>query len=307
MEPYHPLRRATGNMPRGIRMTSRRQLHERLSTQRALIGILQTHPNPSLAEMAGMCGYDFIILDCEHGLYSETDHLRTLQALSSTDIAALVRLGGHDTRALGRYMDMGADGIVVPNVSTAEQARSLVRAMHYPPAGTRGFGASAHRASRYGLDLDAHLKAPRMGVFLVVMIESTLGVANVEEILAVDGVDGVFIGPFDLTADLGCAGDFSQPAYAEAITRIERAAFSQGKVFGTGPHAGYPLETLVARGHRLLLIDTDMPLIRGAMMARVAKAESCLRSEAFSGKQEFGLEAERNIQSDRQTVDPHHR
>jgi 4-hydroxy-2-oxoheptanedioate aldolase len=106
-------------------MKTRRSLHERLSTQRALVGILQTRPNPSMSEMAGMCGYDFLILDAEHGSFSESDYLHSLQALGGTDAIALVRLAKHDPQALGRYLDMGADGVVVPNVSTAEQAKTL--------------------------------------------------------------------------------------------------------------------------------------------------------------------------------------
>lgn len=257
-------------------MKARRTLHERLSVRRALIGLLQTHPNPAFAEMAGMCGYDFIILDDEHGVFSASDHLHTLQALTCTEVAAFVRLSGHDTQAVGRYLDMGADGIVVPNVTTAEQASALVGAMDYPPTGTRGFGASMHRGTRYGLDLAMHLKAPRAAASLVVMIESALGLANVEEILSIDGVDGVFIGPADLTANLGCPGDFSNPVYAEAITRIERAASTRGKICGTAPHSAYPLETLLARGHRLLIVGGDVSLIREAMITAVAKAKSCL-------------------------------
>jgi len=255
-------------------MKTRRSLHERLSNQKALIGFLQTLPNPTLSEMAGMCGYDFLMLDGEHGVFSENDYLHTLQTLAGTGAFALVRLAKHDPQALGRYLDMGADGIVVPHVSTADEARTLARAMEYPPAGTRGL--AVHRATRYGMDLATYMKAPREGVCLFVIIESALGVANVEDIVAVDGVDGVFIGPFDLTADLGCAGDFSQPAYAEAVARIERAASARGKIVGTGPHPGYPLEALVARGHRLLLIDSDVSLICDAMSAQVTKAKAVL-------------------------------
>ena len=96
-------------------MKLRRTLQERLSTQRALVGLLQTHPSTALAEMAGICGYDFLILDCEHGLFSEMDHLQALQAVRSTDIFSIIRLAGHDTRAMGRYLDMGVDAIVVPD------------------------------------------------------------------------------------------------------------------------------------------------------------------------------------------------
>lgn len=257
-------------------MKLRRSLHERLPAQRALIGLLQTHPNPTLALMAGMCGYDFLLLDGEHGVFSESDCLLTLQTLAATDALAMVRLAGHDTHALGRYMDMGADVIVVPNVTTAEQAKALVRAMDYPPAGTRGFGASLYGVTRYGMDLAAHLKAPRDGVGLLVIIESALGVANVEEILSVNGVDGVIIGPSDLSADLGCLADFSSSAFAEALTRIEQAALAEGKILGAPSHPGSPLEALVTRGHRLLIVGADTALIRDAMTTQVAQARACL-------------------------------
>jgi 4-hydroxy-2-oxoheptanedioate aldolase len=255
-------------------MRQRRSLHDRLSTQSALLGLLQTHPNPALAEMAGMCGYDFLLLDGEHGVFSEADYLHALQALAAADAAAIVRLSGHDIRAVGRYMDMGADAILVPNISTAEQARTLAAALDYPPAGTRGFGAAVHRVSRYGLDLDTHMKAPRNGVCLLVIIESRLGVANVDEILAVDGVDGAIVGPSDLTADLGCAGDFSRPAFTEAVARVERAAADRGKLLGIGANPTDPLKELVERGHRLLIIGADMPLIRDALSSQVAVAKS---------------------------------
>jgi 4-hydroxy-2-oxoheptanedioate aldolase len=257
-------------------MKSQRSLQERLSSQRALLGLMQMQPNAALAEMVGMCGYDFLILDAEHGVFSEPDYLHTLQVLAATDVLALVRLAGHDPQAAGRYLALGADGIVVPHVATAEQARILARAMDYPPTGNRGLGALVHRATRYGTDLDAHLKAPRAGVCLLLIIESALGVANVEDIVAVEGVDGVFIGPSNLTADLGSVRDYAQPAYAPALARIEQAAAARGKVFGTAPHPGLPLEALIARGHRLLILGTDLPLIREAMSAQVAKARSCL-------------------------------
>lgn len=260
-------------------MVRRRSLHDRLSTQRALFGLLQTHPNPALAEMAGLCGYDFLIFDGEHGVFSETDHLESLRALACTDALGFVRLAGRDAHALGRYLDMGADGIVVPNVSTAEQANMLVRAMEYPPNGIRGFGASAHRATRYGMDLAAHLKAPRQGACLFVIIESRLGVANVDDILAVEGVDGAIIGPADLSADMGSARDFANPEYLLAVERVEKAAVAQRKIFGTAPHPGFPVETLLARGHRLLIMDADMSLIREAMCAQLATARSHLQSE----------------------------
>jgi 2-keto-3-deoxy-L-rhamnonate aldolase RhmA len=239
------------------------------------MGLLQTHPSPALAELAGMCGYDFLLLDAEHGVFSESDFLHTLRALASTDTLGMVRLAGHDTKALGRYMDMGADAIVVPDVSTAEQAKALVRAMEYPPAGTRGFGAAAHRATRYGLNLPAHVSTPRAGVCLFLIIESTLGVANVDEIAAVEGVDGLIVGTSDLSANLGRVGDYSQPVYAQALSNIEKAVAAAGKLLGSPP-AGNAIEALLNRGYRLFILGADMPLIRDAMRAQVTKAQSGL-------------------------------
>jgi 4-hydroxy-2-oxoheptanedioate aldolase len=257
-------------------MNPRRTLRERLSTRRALIGLLQVQSNPPLAEMAGWCGYDFLLLDCEHGVFSDRDILHTLQALRAADTLALVRLAKHDLQAVGRYLDLGADAIVVPNVSTVEQAQALASAMNYPPAGTRGFAAPLQRATRYGLDLAAHAKAPRDEVCLIVIVESALGVANVGDILAVDGVDGVIIGPADLSADLGCPGDYSPPAYAQALARVERAAKENDKLLGTAPHPGSPIETLLMRGHQLIVAGADLSLIREALSAHVAKAKACL-------------------------------
>jgi 2-keto-3-deoxy-L-rhamnonate aldolase RhmA len=249
---------------------------ERVIARRALFGLLQTYPNPVFSEMAGICGYDFLILDGEHGLFSEMDYLQALQTLRSTQMAAFVRLSAPNSSSVGRFLDIGADGIVAPNVTTADQVRALVRAMYYPPKGNRGFGAAAHRATHYGIELAAHLKSPRSAASLVLMIESSEGVTNIEQILSVDGVDAVFVGPFDLSADLGCAGNFSMPAYVDAFAQVERVASAYGKVFGTAPHPGHPAEALIARGHRLLVLGSDTSLIRETMTAKLAKARTCL-------------------------------
>lgn len=254
-------------------MKPKHTVHRQLSEKKVLTGLLQTIPNLALTEIAAICGYDFLILDAEHGMFAEMDHLEAMLTLSCTGVAAIVRLREHDAHALGRYLDMGADGILVPNVRTAQEAATLVRAMQRPPAGTRGCAGPLARETRYGMDLAAHLESPR-AAFLAVMIETALGVANVQEIMAVDGVDAVVIGPLDLAADLGCPGDFSGSAYAQAVERIERAASDRGKIVGTAPHPGYAFESLVARGHRLITLGTDVTLIREAMASQLANARS---------------------------------
>jgi 4-hydroxy-2-oxoheptanedioate aldolase len=256
-------------------MEPRKSLKERLACE-PLLGLQVTHPNPPLAEMAAMCGYDFLMLDEEHGVFSQQDYLQTLQAISATDTLSIVRLAGHDGAAVGRYMDMGVDAIMAPGVANAGQVQALVRAMQYPPAGTRGFGASLHRGTRYGLTIAEHVAAPRKGVALIAIIESTAGVANIDEILAVDGLDGVLIGPSDLSASIGRPRDFSNETYKQAIARVERAVAGSDKFLGGAPHADNQLDVLLGRGYRLLLLDADMCLIREAMSAQVKKARSAL-------------------------------
>lgn len=257
-------------------MKQRHSLTQLTSTQRALLGWVQSHPNPALTEMAGLVGYDFVFLDGEHGVLSDADVVQACRIAELTGTLSMVRVAGRDPHSVGRYLDMGADAIVVPNVSTVEQAKLLARAMVYPPQGTRSFGAAFHRSTRYGLDAMEHLQAPRVGTSLFVMIESMLGVENAESILAEDGVDGVIVGPFDLALDMGLGTDFAQPRYAEALTRVESAALSAGKVVGTVLHPGYPADVLFARGHRILLIAADITLMRIALKDKLDQVRALL-------------------------------
>jgi 4-hydroxy-2-oxoheptanedioate aldolase len=247
---------------------------QKLASQRPLLGFLQTQPSLQFAELAAISGYDFIMLDCEHGLISETDVLQIAQVLGSTPVLTLVRIQGHDMRAIGRFLDMGVDGIIVPDVTTAEQATALVRAMEYPPKGDRGFGAAAHRVTQYGIDTAAHIQSCRAGCALIVIIESAAGVQNIEDILCTIGIDGALLGPSDLSGSLGGIGDFTAPAYTNAVDRFERIASRERKIFGTGPHPGRSLEELLAHGHRLIILSTDMPLVREAMCAHVSRAKA---------------------------------
>jgi 4-hydroxy-2-oxoheptanedioate aldolase len=244
-------------------------LRERLTAQKFLIGLLQAHASATVAEMAGNCGYDFVLLDGEHGVFCEKDFIEALRAISNTDAIGMVRIGDHNANTVGRYLDMGAQVIVAPNVTTAQQASALARAMWYPPTGTRGIGAALHRATRYGLDTDAHMRDPSAGVSFLPIVESLCAVENVERILAVDGVDGVIVGPADLSADIGAPLDFSRTAYLDALTRVERAAAQRGKILATAPHGEQTVDALLERGYQMLIVNSDVSLMREAMCRQV--------------------------------------
>jgi len=135
-------------------------------------------------------------------------------------------------------------------------------------------GASLQRATQYGTDSATYLKSPRNGALLFAMIESSLGVKNATSILAVDGVDGVVIGPGDLSADLGCLNDFQQPVFLQAVARVERAAADCGKILSTAPYGELPFEQFVERNYRLLIVGSDISLVREAMLSQVRNARA---------------------------------
>jgi 2-keto-3-deoxy-L-rhamnonate aldolase RhmA len=228
-----------------------RTLQERLATKQALLGLLQMYPNRALEELADGCGYDFLMVDGEHGVFGEEDIRETLKTLETTQILTLLRVPKLDPLLAERYLELGADVIVAPLVSTVEDARTMARA------------TASHKGS------------------LIVILETKLGVENAEEILAVAGVDGAIIGPTDLSTDLGIKGQYAHPAYAEAFSRIERAAAMNNKPLGTIPHGDYSLEALGARGHRLFILTSDHSLLREALNAQADLARSMLKlSEA---------------------------
>jgi 4-hydroxy-2-oxoheptanedioate aldolase len=231
-----------GNLFSNYKRPMPARLSARLSSSLPLTGLVLTSPNPPLIRTAGECGYDFLFIDQEHGLFSGDEYLRTVESVSVTAVLAMARLARHDMEGLQRCAMAGADAIVIPHVSTAEEARALARAME---------------------------DAPRCAS-LFVIIESALGVQNASTILAVDGVDGAFVGPTDLSTDLGCRKDYSQPAYTSALARVEQAAATTGKLLGTAVHAGHSFSTLAARRYHMVVIDTDAALLREAMTVQLA-------------------------------------
>lgn len=202
--------------------------------------------NPLLVSLAAHCGYDFLILDGEHGDFNESDYAAALSALRTQDILGMVRLADHNSQAIAHYVEMGADAIVVPHIETAEQAAVMVRAI-----------------------------APFPSTSLLIIIESAQGVANSEAILALDRVDGALIGPNDLTASLGCTRDYGCADYIHAMFCVEQAAGISGKVFGTVPHGDYTLRRLIDRGHRLIVLGTDVSIIHDGLEAKAVSARCC--------------------------------
>lgn len=204
-----------------------RPLRSRLEAGERLVGGIVRMPNAALIELLGHTGFDYAVLDAEHG---PTDELpQHLAAADAVGIEVLVRVGSRDPAETLRALDLGAAGIVAPHVASVAEAAAAVRAAHYPPLGARGF-ATYTRAGRYGLaSAGEHLARAAERTFVIVMVEDGAGVAAAPDILAVAGVDGVFVGPADLAVSLGHPGETSHPEVVEATEAVHCAARAAGR------------------------------------------------------------------------------
>ncbi|MBV7481495.1 4-hydroxy-2-oxoheptanedioate aldolase [Bordetella sp. BOR01] len=195
------------------------------------IGLWLSMANPYCAEMCASCGFDWVLIDGEHSPNDLNSILGQLQAIASYPTHAVVRPPVGETWLIKQLLDLGATSLLVPMVDTAEQARQLVQAVRYPPHGVRGVGSRLARVSQFGAQPD-YIKKANDRICLLVQIESRLGLENLVEIAAVDGVDGVFIGPSDLSASMGLIGQPGHPevqaAIAGAIKRIAAAGKPSG-------------------------------------------------------------------------------
>lgn len=184
-----------------------------------------------MAEMAGQAGFDWCLIDGEHGPNTVTEWLPQVQALAATPTPPVIRIPNRDVWMVKQALDLGCQTVMVPMVDTADQAAEMAAAMRYPPQGKRGMGAAVARASGYGLISDYADNADAE-VCLIVQAETVEAVENIAAIAAIDGVDGIFIGPADLSADMGYRGQAGHPdvvaLIADALGRIKASGKAGG-------------------------------------------------------------------------------
>ncbi|MDX1743489.1 MAG: HpcH/HpaI aldolase/citrate lyase family protein [Ruegeria sp.] len=235
-----------------------------------LIGCWSSFGEAVTAEIMGSAGFDWLVIDGEHAPNDIRSIRDQLMALAASPTHPVVRVPVGDTALIKMVLDLGAQTVLVPMVNSAEQARELVRACRYPPEGVRGVGAAATRASGYGSVTD-YVKSADDQICLLVQVENRAGMAALDEILLVDGVDGVFIGPADLSTDMGFQGKSDAPevqaAIADAITRIRAAGKAPG-ILGTNDAAR---QAYMEMGAQFLAVGIDVLLL--AQAARALAAE----------------------------------
>jgi 4-hydroxy-2-oxoheptanedioate aldolase len=188
-------------------------------------------PDNSAAEIAAVAGFDWLLIDGEHAPFDLRTIMSHLQAMAPYEVAPIVRCVEGNTALIKQLLDIGVQTLLVPMVETAEQAEQLVRAVRYPPAGIRGLGTSLARAARWN-QVPGYLKKANDEICLIVQVETASAMENLDAILQVKGVDGVFIGPSDLSASMGYIGDAGNPVVVETINT------GLNKIRAAGKYAG---------------------------------------------------------------------
>jgi 2-keto-3-deoxy-L-rhamnonate aldolase RhmA len=201
-----------------------------LKENNILLGSWITLNHISIAEIMADAGFDWLCIDMEHSVTDYFEALQLILAIQSKGLKAFVRVGENNTRIIKRILDAGADGIIVPSVNSAEEAKKAVNAVKYPPIGTRGVGLS--RAQGYGFDFENYRDIKTKEIKLIVQIEHIQAIKELENILEIDGIDGTFIGPYDLSGSIGKPGEWDNPEYQNALSYYEETVKKYNKLVG---------------------------------------------------------------------------
>ncbi len=232
------------------------------------IGLWLGSAHPMLAEIGASAGYDWCLIDGEHGPNDLPTILAQLQAMNGAPASAVVRVPIGQDWLLKQVLDIGAQTIMVPMVETAEAAKAMVRAVRYPPGGVRGVANSMVRASDYNGVTD-YLETANDEICLIVQVESRAAIENIDTIAATNGVDVVFIGPADLSADMGFTGNPDAPEVVAAIKHAVERIRAAGKVAGIIGGGDYTY--LRDIGVTFLGLGADVPILAAAVRGLAAQ------------------------------------
>ena len=228
------------------------------------IGLWQALASPYTCEICAGAGFDWLLIDAEHAPNTIPLVLAQLQAAASSTVEPIVRLPIGDMVLIKQYLDIGARSLLIPMVDDAQQAAQLVAATRYPPHGVRGVGSAIGRASRWNRT-PGYLEQAEREICLLAQVESTRGLAAISDIAAVPGIDGIFIGPSDLAADLGHLGNPAHPDVQTAIEGGIAAVLSAGKPVGMLIADERLARRYLALGASFVAVGTDVTILaRGA-------------------------------------------
>lgn len=234
-------------------------LKKALANQSTSIGSWVTIGNASIIEIMAKADFDWLTIDMEHTSIDFNEGESLIRTIQAHDIPALVRVGKNEELGIKRVLDAGADGIIIPMVNTKQDAIKGLNYCYYPPKGSRGVGLN--RAQGYGLNagFKDYIDWQTEDLVVIIQIEHINGVKNIDEILSIEGIDGVIIGPYDLSSSLGYAGQFDHPEVLEAIAKVKLAC--KTRKVSLGFHVIDPdyekAKLKLEQGYNFIALSTD--------------------------------------------------
>lgn len=237
---------------------SREAFAARLRSREPVFGAWTSLGHPQITEIFTRSGVDFVGIDLEHSTISQEQAQRIIAAAHAGGAACLPRLASHNREQMARLLDSGADGVIVPNVASLAQVEQLIAWGKYPPVGQRGYGVA--RAQGYGMEFEEYVATWNTRSTLIIQVESIQAVEAIDELLAPEAVDGVMVGPYDISGSLGLPGQLEHPKVVEACARVIEASQRHRKACGTQliePTAERVTEAF-DRGHSFLVLASDV-------------------------------------------------
>lgn len=249
----------------------------RIHAGETLFGAWASLGSPGSAEILGRSGLDWVVVDLEHGNTTESELLAHLTAIEVSGSVALVRPQSGERLRIGRALDMGAAGVVVPRLDTADQVREAVTFLRYPPTGQRGV-ALLTRGARLGTVNHAGVAALNDDIVGIIQIESPSALAAADEFAATDGVDVLFVGPADLSHSLGVPGQFANPIYQDGLRRVVAACRAHGKAAGILLYDHASFAPHLELGFTFMGIGADISFVNDGIKAALAAAGAGVRA-----------------------------
>jgi 2-dehydro-3-deoxyglucarate aldolase/4-hydroxy-2-oxoheptanedioate aldolase len=253
------------------------ELRRRIHAGETTFGAWASLGSPGSAELLGRAGLDWVVVDLEHGYTTESELLAHLTAIEGSGAVALVRPQSGERLRIGRALDLGAAGIVVPRLDTVEQVVEAVTFLRYPPAGGRGV-ALLTRGARLGTVNHAGVAALNQDIVGIVQIESPSALAAADEIAATDGVDVLFVGPADLSHSLGVAGRFGEASYQDGLRKVVAACRAHGKAAGILLYDPASFAPHLELGFKFVGIGADISFVNDGVRAALAAARGPART-----------------------------
>jgi 2-keto-3-deoxy-L-rhamnonate aldolase RhmA len=252
-------------------------LKQRLQKRETTIGSWITLGHTSIAEIMAKAGFEWLVVDMEHSVITLDIAQQLIQIIEGCGVVPLVRVGENNPNIIKRVMDAGAYGVIVPMINTKEQAAAAVKAVKYPPLGTRGVGLA--RAQGYGDKFNEYAATVNAESIVIAQVEHIDAVNNLESILSVEGIDGCIIGPYDLSGSLGVPGNFEHPDVLAALKKVEQTC--QKRRVALGMHVIQPdyrqVMEKVAKGYSFIGFSLDILFLGNSCREQVTRLRENLK------------------------------